>query len=450
MEPAVEVWRRRAEEAWIEGVAPAALRDAVEAWRGLQRVLVVERDPLAVIASAIAALTSETPVELFLGSPRWSEAEKSAAEVLVRAGVAHEPPATRIMIPTGGTTGGLRFVAHTWETLAAAARGLQRALGGGPIDSVCFLPLHHVSGLMQVVRSFATGGRLTLAEWGNLERGEFPRLGRAGAVTSLVPTQLARLLEVSGACAWLRGFRAVFLGGAPAWPVLLDRARAERLPLAPCYGSSETAAQVTMLSPEEFLADAEGAGRALPHARIEIVDDATGSPLAPGGEGRIRVRARSLFCGYHPDVAGPAEAFLTGDRGVLAPDGRLTVLGRADAAIVTGGEKVAPSEVEAAIRATGLVADVAVLGVPDDEWGEVVVAMVAGAGASLETVLRERLRAALAPHKIPKRWVFLSALPRTEAGKVARAALLAAAGSRIAPAAGSISSIDDALGNPTP
>jgi O-succinylbenzoic acid--CoA ligase len=186
---------------------------------------------------------------------------------------------------------------HTWASVAAAARGLQRWLGGGPIHSVCFLPLSHVSGLMQVVRSFVTGGQLMLAAWPDVEGGGYPAQPAPGAVTSLVPTQLARLLEIQGAVNGLRRFRAVFLGGAPAWPELLARTRRERIPLAPCYGLTETAAQVTTMSPEEFLAGRPGAGRALPHARVEIVDDAA-TPLPPGREGRIVVRASSLFHGY--------------------------------------------------------------------------------------------------------------------------------------------------------
>src|SRR5690606_2732989 len=102
-----------------------------------------------------------------------------------------------------------------------------------------FLPLHHVSGLMQVVRSGVTGGSLTLLDGRTLGRGTFPPVP-ADAVTSLVPTQLARLLDSSGGAAWLRGFKAVFLGGGPAWPELLQRARRERVPLAPCYGMTET------------------------------------------------------------------------------------------------------------------------------------------------------------------------------------------------------------------
>jgi O-succinylbenzoic acid--CoA ligase len=334
---------------------------------------------------------------------------------------------SHIMIATGGTSGVPRWAVHTWESLHTAAAGLQAALGGGPIHSVCCLPLSHVSGLMQVIRSFVSGGRLSLVDGRALAAGNFPVV-REGAVISLVPTQLARLLDVAGGAAWLRRFRAVFLGGGPAWPELLTRAREERVPLAPCFGMTETAAQVTMLKPAEFLAGRDDAGRALPHARVEVVDDVTGAVLAPGMPGRIRVRGRSLFRGFLPQPVAPANGFLTADRGMLDAAGHLTVLGRSDSVIITGGEKVDPATVEAAIRSTGIVDDVAVLGVPDPEWGEAVVAVVVLATPASGTRLTAAARERLAPACRPKRWVMVAALPRNDAGKLDRRALLDLAG----------------------
>jgi O-succinylbenzoic acid--CoA ligase len=438
-------------------VDAAAFRDAVERRRhrlaqaepGGGTLRLLEASPVAVdfIAGAIAALTAGMPVHAFLGSPRWNPAECDRARVVVRphlawpgevhggaagAAAVAEPAAGRadepmIWIPTGGTTGGLRFAGHTWGTLAAAAGGLRAWLGGGPVHAVCCLPLHHVSGLMQVVRAFASGGSVALAEWAAIESGAFPEPGEAGAVLSLVPTQLARLLDVAGGPAWLRRFRAVFVGGAAVWPALMERARAERLPLAPCYGSTETAAQVVAARPEDFLAGVAGGGRALPHATVEIVDEA-GGVLPPGEPGRVRVRAKSVFLGYWPRFRRGREVFTTGDRGVLAPDGSLSVLGRADGWINTGGEKVDPAEVEAAVRETGMVGDVAVVGLPDAAWGERVVAVVAATVDGWnEEAMRERLRERLAAHAVPKRFVCVSALPRNEAGKLDRAAAAALA-----------------------
>lgn len=419
MESALDAWRARSGDSWIAGCAAAELRAAVERQRNrLEResgppVHVINADePVRWAVEFCAAVTSTRPLRVVLG-PRLPPAIDGL----------REPEQTEILIATGGTSGAPRWAVHTGETLSAAARGLQSALGGGPISSLCFLPLEHVSGLMQVVRALVSGGAVTFVDGRALRAGRFPPVP-VGAVTSAVPTQLARLLEVPGGIEWLRSFRAVFLGGGPAWPDLLNRARAAGIPLAPCYGMTETAAQVTLLPPGEFLAGREDVGRPLPHAAVEIVDPATEETLGRGCVGRIRVRCASLFLGYIPGERHETDAFLTSDQGELTADGHLCVQGRADAVVITGGEKVDPVEVEAAIRATGLVDDVAVVGVPDREWGEAVVAVIAGAAPGMEGELAARVRQVLSPAARPKRWVRVAELPRTGAGKVDRQALL--------------------------
>lgn len=428
MEPALSVWKRRAGDAWIAGTNAAEFRAAINSQAARfvatpRGVVHVESDPLAFVAGLIAALTSERPVQLFLGSPLWSGQERSSAAVAAADDSLCALDRTHLFVPTGGTSGGLRFAAHTWETLAAAALGLQSWLGGGPIHSVCFLPLHHVSGLMQVIRSFVSGGELALARWPAIDSGSFPHRARRPAVTSLVPTQLARLIATPAAVGWLRDFRAVFLGGAPAWPELLAQARSLRIPLAPCYGMTETAAQITALRPEQFLAGRDDVGAPLPHARVGIVDAKSAAPASPDSVGPIRVEAASLFCGYHPDVGAPRTGFVTDDYGSIRGDGGLVVLGRSDEVIITGGEKVNPAEVEAAIRATGFVRDVAVCGAADSEWGEQVVALLVEFDPARAAQLADRLRAQLPRYKIPKRFLVVGELPRTSAGKIDREAV---------------------------
>ena len=126
---------------------------------------------------------------------------------------------------------------------------------------------------------------------------------------------------------------------------------------------TETAAMVTALRPEEFLAGRRGCGSALPHARVELDAD-----------GVIQIAAESLFRGYYPHWREGGGPWPTEDLGRFDEHGSLHVLGRRDAVIITGGEKIEPGEVEAVLRATGQFADVAVIGVPDAEWGEAVVA----------------------------------------------------------------------------
>jgi len=448
METPLKRWRRRCGEGWIAGADAPALCDAYVAFQderarhpGPVRIQLVDPNPVNQLAGLIAALGDDDPVDVFITPGRGMPAEMEAYEAAVagdyfwsgrefvscgRSRVARgAQPRSRLMIATGGTTAGPRFAVHTWATLERAVYGLQAWLGGGPIDSMCVLPLHHVSGLMQAVRSYASGGVLTVWDWSRAAGGDFPLLQSDPGVLSLVPTQLARLFDVPGGLEWLRSFRCIFMGGAALWPALRERARLEQLPLAPCYGMTETAAQVATLRPEEFLAGVDGVGAALPHATIEIVDE-SGAVSATGVEGRIRVRAVSLFHGYFPQAGVESMAeFDTNDRGMLDAAGRLTVLGRMDSIINTGGEKVDPQEVESAIRALGA-GDVAVIGVRDVRWGEVVVALLVDCAHDDET-LHVLLRRTLAVHKVPKRFVRVASLPRSEAGKLDRRALCAVA-----------------------
>jgi len=271
---------------------------------------------------------------------------------------------------------------------------------------------------MQLVRALITEARVDLADWHAVEAGT-ARPDREGVFLSLVPTQLHRLLEDPAATDWLRRFRAVFLGGAAAWPNLLERAGDAQIPLAPAYGMTETAAQVCCLKPDEFLSGRSGVGRALPHARLSVVDDEE-CPVPAGRMGRIRIESEALFLGYHGELGRRDDGFVTTDLGSMDVDGYLTIAGRIDDAINSGGEMVMPTEVEAAIREVGLVEDVVVCGLSDPEWGEVVCALVVSGCFPGEVEARSRLKPLLAAHKIPRRWIQIEKVPRNAMGKLDR------------------------------
>jgi O-succinylbenzoic acid--CoA ligase len=354
---------------------------------------------------------------VFVADPSWGAIERAQfAAVRLSSGAERPAPDAPgwLGLPTGGTSGGVRLARHDQDTLSAAVDGCCGHFRVTRIDAVGVLPLHHVSGLLAWLRCALTGGRYRPWAWADLEAGRWPETGGGDWFLSLVPTQLQRLLEQRRSGEELRRFRAVLLGGAPAWPDLLERAARAGVPLAPGYGTTETAAMIAALRPEEFLAGRTGCGTALPHARVTVEAD-----------GAIRIAADSLFRGYYPDWR-EAGAWRTEDLGRLDEQGSLHVLGRRDAVIITGGEKVDPAAVEAALRATGQFADVAVVGVPDARWGQAVVACYpAGPGEpDLETVDRQ-LGTGLAPHQRPKRYVRVDRWPRTESGKVSRSALVA-------------------------
>jgi len=273
------------------------------------------------------------------------------------------------------------------------------------------LPLHHVSGFMAWMRCALTGGAFLPWAWKEIEAGRFPPEIPPDCCLSLVPTQLQRLLGSPGAVAWLRRFRLVFLGGGPAWEGLLAEAARLELPLSPSYGATETAAMVAAIRPGEFLGGRRGCGTPLAHARLSVGDD-----------GLIRVSGESVFRGYFPGRA-EGRSWTSGDLGSLDEGGNLTVLGRADDAILTGGRKVHPPEVEEALRSSGEFDDVAVIGLPDPEWGQIVVACRPAGGREPR---RDRLEAALkglAPFKRPKRYAAVSPWPRNAQGKVDRGEL---------------------------
>jgi O-succinylbenzoic acid--CoA ligase len=288
-----------------------------------------------------------------------------------------------LVVHSSGTTGRPRPVRLTLENILANAFGSAVALGLDPDERwLCPLPLSHVGGLMVLLRSavYATTAVIGPPDTGNV------------TLASLVPTQLARLLDAGAR----PPRRAVLLGGAPADPALLTRAKEAGWPVAPTYGLTQACSQVTVGE----IGDTETSGRALPGLHVEI---------APDGE--------ILVTG--PTVAG-GGTLRTGDLGRLDDRGRLIVIGRKTDTIVTGGENVAPAEVEAVLRAHPAVADAGVFARPHPEWGEAVIARVVLRGEASPDELRAFAAERLARFKVPKAVELADALPRTESGKLLR------------------------------
>lgn len=346
----------------------------------------------------------------FLRDPHWSPAEAATAMAqMSEADALADPRNGWLCIRTGGSAGGVKFARHDQATLTAAVEGFCGYFELRRVNTVGVLPAWHVSGLMARLRCFATQGTYVDAAWKEIEAGRFPAVPDAETVLSLVPTQLHRLLNTGAGKEWLRRFRIVFLGGGPTWPELADAAARAGVRVSLSYGMTETAAMVVAQRSEDFAAGDRSCGRAMPHARVTIDD-----------EGRIVVAGTSLFRGYFGGAAGASE-FTTPDFGQIDATGRLRVLGRVDGAIVTGGKKANAGEIEAALRASGEFEDVAVVGVPDAEWGEIVVACYP---ESQRTPDPARAVTALAAHQRPKRFVPIRDWPRNAQGKINRAELI--------------------------
>jgi o-succinylbenzoate---CoA ligase len=391
------------------------------------QVLITESDPVRFLASFLAALTANC--DIFLGNPHWQEQEwQQVFEIVApdlilgnfRATVSlslikkrqkeTKKRESKIMIPTGGTSGKICFAIHTWKTLCASVRGFCQYFELALVNSFCVLPLYHVSGLMQFMRSYLTQGTLAILSYQTLKEEKEIELNISSFFISLVPTQLQFLLRTKPD--WLKQFDTVLLGGAPAWRSLLEDARKAQIKLAPTYGMTETASQIVTLKPDEFLKGNDSNGRVLPHAQIEF-----------NNAGIITIKSDSLFLGYYPDLLQP-KTFLTDDIGYLDPQGFLYVLGRNSHKIITGGENVFPTEVEAAIFATELVKDVAVVGLPDPHWGQIVAAIYVpklnNSTAAIEIIamIENQLKKTISRFKHPKYWLAVENLPRSDRGKI--------------------------------
>jgi O-succinylbenzoic acid--CoA ligase len=313
-----------------------------------------------------------------------------------------DPDAVATVMHTSGTTAEPKRVELTVGNWAWNALGSAIALGLDPADRwLCTLPLSHVGGLSILLRSAIYGTTVVLHE-------RFEAVAAARAINeegvtlvSLVGTTLQRVLDAG---AHGRGaLRCALIGGGPLAPALAAHAAETAIPVAQTYGMTEACSQVTT----SVTGEPQTAGLALLGQRVAVAVD-----------GEILVAGETVAPG-----AASADGWLhTGDLGRLDERGRLIVTGRKADTIVTGGENVAPQEVEAVLLAHPAVADAGVYGRPDEQWGEAVVATVVlhdGSHAEGEE-LREHAAAQLARFKVPKEVRFAHELPRTPSGKLLR------------------------------
>jgi O-succinylbenzoic acid--CoA ligase len=388
------------------------------------KIIIAERSPVRFLASFIAAVASKCPV--FLCNPDWSQQEWKQVFNLVQPDIIlgiddnfskssiadfQLPIPNGIMIPTGGSSGKIKFAIHTWQTLTASVLGFTEYFQINTVNSFCILPLYHVSGLMQFIRCFTTKGKLVITESKKLEISQLPNINPSEFFISLVPTQLERILQNPDLTQWLSRFATVLLGGAPPWDNLLIKARFHQIRLAPTYGMTETASQIATLKPDEFLQGKFNSGKILPHAKI-IIDNKSKN---------IKIQSQSLALGYYPHIWEDADNFAVDDIGFLDDQGYLHILGRNSDKIITGGENVYPIEVESAIRKTNLVLDVCVIGIDDKYWGQALTAIYIPNNENISSLeIETQLRKQLSKFKIPKYWISLPGLPRNTQGKINR------------------------------
>ena len=447
MDKPLDYLRKHSQDNWLLGydlVEFLSLTEAlVREFTNLipQKVLLAESDPISFLASFIAACSTEHHV--FLGNPAWGSSEWQQVFDLVQPNIVwgncevakqiytnkyqfepqisvEKPTGSLIMIPTGGTSGKIRFVMHLWETLMASVQGFQEYFQLKEVNSICVLPLFHISGLMQFIRSFTSGGQFLILPFQELKAGKWYNFDPKRFFISLVPTQLQSLLSNSTLTTWLSHCQTVLLGGAPAWPELFEKARFNNIKLAPTYGMTETASQIATLKPESFLNGKNSSGQILPHAKVTICQE-KGKVLTSQQTGLIAIHSSSLFLGYYPDAFPESRIFYPDDIGFLDFEGHLNIVGRSSDKIITGGENVYPCEVEAVIRASNLVLDVSVIGLPDSYWGQIIVAVYTPCQSNISSQkIKQAIEGKLSRYKLPKIWIPVDIVPRNEQGKVNR------------------------------
>ncbi len=402
------------------------------------RVLDVLDDLAAALAGAGDALLP-LPAADPPRADRWAVAFGAGDPLTEGEDDADDP--TALVVGSSGSGGAPRAALLPAGALRASAAATARRLAGSGAGSpgpdappawLLALPAEHVAGLQVLVRALAAGTAPTVLDTART----FSPAGFVEAVArmpggrrrvSLVPTQLHRILLDADATAALAGFDAVLVGGSATPPGLVERAAAAGIRVLTTYGMTETCGGCVY------------DGRPLDGVAVEIQADRPDGPdresdvpaaLPAGSAGRIRITGPVVARGYrglpgHPDFAtGGRRAFRTADRGVLR-DGMLTVLGRVDDVVVTGGRKVDPLAVERVLSAAPGVAQIVVVGVPHPEWGAVVAAVVTrdpGGVPDLETI-RAVAAAELDPAAVPRHLLVVPELPAIGPGKPDRAAV---------------------------
>ncbi|MFH2007746.1 MAG: AMP-binding protein [bacterium] len=330
------------------------------------------------------------------------------------------------VVYTSGTTGRPKGAVRNMsdQGIAEALGILERMTYRAGERHLVVCPLYH-SGA-QAFAALHGGGGSTLVVAHSFEPEQTLRLLHSERIDSvfLVPTMIRRILDLPPAI--LRRWRpslSCLISGAASFPHPLRLRAIEYFGpvIHDFYGTTENG-WLTLVGTEEMLARPNTVGRAIAGAELLILDN-EGAPLPAGEVGRVTAHSGMVIEGYHADAAATAEsrvgaAQISGDLGYLDEEGYLYLSGRSTDMIITGGVNAYPAEVEQVLVTHPLVQDVAVLGLPDELWGEAVAAFVVGPGPEDIPQLKAFCRARLAGYKVPRVWHFLAELPRNPTGKV--------------------------------
>jgi len=315
-----------------------------------------------------------------------------------------------LIIATSGSEGKPRAVLLSNAQLDTAAANSNACLPLHPGDLwLNCLPLYHIGGQSILWRCARAGTTVLLHDGFVAEQVAADLATQPVTHISLVPAMLALLLDLGAKPP--ASLRVALIGGAALSRPLYDKAVATGWPLYPSYGMSETAAQFSTFNPADGVWHEGLVGRTMP-----------GHDIRTGDDGRLLVRGPQVMTSYLDGSGIDTDGWLTtGDLGRIDATGRLTILGRADDMLISGGRNVHPQEIESCLAACPGVLDIAVTGQPDPVWGDLIVALVVGSvtPADLLAHARRHLPSAALPRKIHA----IEHLPRNATGKLERAAL---------------------------
>lgn len=339
-----------------------------------------------------------------------------------------------LMIFTSGTAqDGPRAAVLTHANCFWTNLSLSRTAEVSGTDVVlAVLPQFHVAGWnVQPLLAWWAGATVVLER--TFDAGRVLQLIAQRRVTTMmgVPTQYLMLAEHRDfAGTDLTSLRTALVGGGPIPAPLLRTWHSRGVALAQGYGLTEAGPNVLCLPPEQAAAKVGWAGKPYPHVEVAVADPVTGARRVGAATGELLVRGPGVFAGYFRDPEASAqvlnEGWLhTGDIVERDGEGYLRIVDRLRNIYISGGENVAPAEVEEVLRAHPAVAEAAVVGVPDERWGEVGAAVVvrrSGAATDAEDLI-EHCRQRLAAPKVPRSVTFVESLPAGELGKIRRAGL---------------------------
>ena len=311
---------------------------------------------------------------------------------------------------TSGSTGKNKAVVHSLNSLFASISSIDKEIHLEENKKwLASLPFYRIGGFQIIIRSLLTGGTLCIPSGISTENISNGIINFKPDYISLVNATYQSLLQSS--INGLKNTKVIFIGGGPVESSLLKEGISKGLPVYKVYGSTETGSMISILKPEDAENKIDSAGKPLPGVKLKIEQN------------EILVSTNSLFTGYYKNSSLTKKKiingwFRSGDVGFIDNDGFLFVEGRKDNILISGGEKINPTEIEDILISHFKITDAFVLGVPDEKWGQKVCAAVVSSTKLNVSEIQDKLKEILPSYKIPKVIKQIESIPIDEMAKV--------------------------------